>query len=114
MSTMTGLPPKLEWTPQPAAEAVVRSVTGAVTGALPVARHLADRLLAEAGVRFADVIDTIYLSAQAPLLADAMDAGWQKVGDEEGWQLYRNADGVFPLIATGGRTPEPNIGIDLK
>ena len=59
--------PEFDWKPQPLAEAVVHDATGRVLAALRFAKGLADRLLAEAGVRFVDVIDTIYLPPGAAL-----------------------------------------------
>lgn len=106
---------QVEWTPRPDAARVVTTASDRVTDALPVARALADRLLAEAGVRFADVIDTIYLSSGSPLFADAKRAGWEHAVDDGGWQLYRNASGVFPQIAVGmTKLPVERVAIDLK
>jgi hypothetical protein len=72
-------------------------------------------LRAEAGMRFADVIDTIYLSGKSPLLTEARGAGWQMVTDDgHGWHLYRNTTGVFPQIAAGAKSPVDRVAIDLK
>ncbi len=105
---------QVEWTPQPQAESVVRSASERVLAALAPARELAQRLLSEVGVRFTDVIDTIYLSNRSPLLTDAIGAGWQLVADDHGLLLYRNTTGVFPQIAVDSRIPVECVSIDLK
>ena len=114
MSTAAGLAEQKTWQPQPAAERVVQGALTSVCDALPIAANLRDRLLAEAGVRIGDLIDTIYVAANAPLLAAAHAVGWERAERAGQWQLWRNAKGVFPQIASSAAIATGYVGLDLK
>ena len=114
MSATAGLAEQKTWEPQPAAERVVQTALKHVCDALPIASNLRDRLLAEAGVRLGDLIDTFYVAGDAPLLAAAHAVGWKRAEKAGPWQLWRNAKGVFPQIASSAAIATAYVGMDLK
>src|SRR4051794_2230040 len=110
MRTEEVVPRQFQWTPQPAAEAWVRQRLNHVLDVLPHARKLSDRFHSEAGVRLVDMIDTIVLADDPDAIRDAERAGWTR--DSSG--IYRNATGIFPLIAVERKFPPARIAIQLK
>lgn len=83
------------WTPQPEAEAWVRTVVAYVLDALPAARAFADRLYREAGVRFADVVGSIDVDRALVELHGFKSAGWE----QESTDFFVNRAGIFPSVS---------------
>jgi hypothetical protein len=67
---------EFDWSPQPRAAAWVAARSSELRGGLPFAEEIKQRLLAEAGVRFDDMIDAICLGNNDPRIADAVSNGW--------------------------------------
>src|SRR3954447_11880042 len=86
-----------DWKPQPLAERFVHDVVDGVLAHVPAAAELAKRLDAEAGVRFADLVDTIHLPANDARRSQLHPGGWEPltVGGEE----FHNPLGLFPRVS---------------
>lgn len=94
-----------EWKPQPEASAFVNEIAATYLK-LPDARAFAQRLYAEAGIRFVDLIDTIQLPSRSPLFERAQRVGWVPRGSH-----WRNHSGQFPRLES---QDSDSIGIRLK
>jgi hypothetical protein len=103
---------KYHWSPQPAAGAWVKEVAQEVLAELPWARDFADRLYRQAGSRFHDLIDTVFLAEGARRLETALAAGWERSGENSGFAIYDHPKGLFPTIAVG-RQPF-DVVVELK
>ena len=90
-----------QWTPQPQAEALVLELVEACLLAVPAAKNLAERLKAEAGVRFHDCIGHIALPADAELRGRAESAGWTFDFSEDGLDVFTHPEGMFPTLVFG-------------
>jgi hypothetical protein len=90
-----------QWTPQPQAEALVLELVEACLAAVPAARSLAERLKAEAGVRFHDCIGHIALPSDEVLRARVERAGWTFDFAEHGMDVYNHPGGMFPTVVFG-------------
>ena len=101
------------WEPQPQAAAFVQKVVDDFLEKLPEAKAFADRLYRETGNRFADLIDTIQLGDDSDLIAEAEAAGWRTT-ERSCFQVWRQPEGMFPLVASDYCNPAGWIGIDLK
>jgi hypothetical protein len=103
-----------DWSPQPAASAWVAARSEELRRGLPFAEEIKNRLLAEAGVRFDDLIDTIFLGKEDPRVADAVACGWTHSGNA-GFDLFNNSTGIFPQLAMTRKTmPADFLSIDLQ
>ena len=105
-----------QWEPQPAAAAFVRRVVHDFLAKLPEAAAFADRLYRETGNRFADLIDTIRVSPDSDVRAEAEAAGWRPGSDTSvGETLMVNDSGIFPpvLVSKHG-VGHWGTGIELK
>jgi hypothetical protein len=104
-----------QWTPQPRAAAWVAERSRELRSGLPFAEELKNRLLAEAGVRFDDLIDTIFLGKDDPRIAGARDSGWIPVPDSRGFDLFTNPTGIFPQLAVTRKPRSAEfLSVDLK
>lgn len=101
-----------QWTPQPQAEALILELVEACLMAVPEAKQLAQRLKAEAGVRFHDCIGHIALPADDPVRARAERAGWVFEFSEGGMDIYSQPEGMFPAFVFG--YPGREIGIKVE
>jgi hypothetical protein len=102
------------WSPQPNAAAWVAEMSRQLRSRLPFAETIKQRLLAEAGVRFDDLIDTIQLRYDKQILADALAAGWVRGDEDRGRQMYTNPTGVFPQIVVMHQMDVMPLSIHLK
>ena len=87
-----------QWAPQPQAEAFV---TGLVTRFLaldPFSREFKDRLEREAGVRFADLIDSIHLPDSRALRSELTAAGYVRRPIPGAPERFVQEKGIFPAI----------------
>jgi hypothetical protein len=103
---------EFSWTTQPSASAWLREVAGVVLAAIPWAHEFADRLHRDTGIRFTDLIDTVFLPEGHHLLEAALAAGWELRGESAGFTIYDQPKGLFPSIAVtkhGG-----TVGAELK
>ena len=100
------------WSPEPAAGAWMKEVAESVLVDLPWAAEFAERLLRQSGVRFRDLVDTVFLAEGHPHLESALAAGWERVGDRDGFAVYDQPNGIFPTITVGGSTA--GLAIELK
>jgi hypothetical protein len=103
---------KFAWSPQPAAGAWLKESGDVVLDRLPWARELADRLDRQGGIRFLDLVDTVFLAEDDPRLDAAIDAGWERVGASAGLAIHDHPKGLFPTIAVG--KPTAGLVIELK
>ena len=103
-----------QWSPQPKAAAWVAEMSRRLRSKLPFAETIKQRLLAEAGVRFDDLIDTIQLQYDEPILADALAAGWVRGDDDRGREMYANPTGVFPQLVVMHQMDVIPLSIHLK
>ena len=101
-----------QWTPQPAAAAWLRQIAAVVLAELPWARDFAGRLFRESGVRFHDLIDTVFLAEGDPHLEGALAAGWERQGASGSRAIYDQPRGLFPTIAVG--KPAAGVAVELK
>ncbi len=100
------------WSPEPAAGAWVKAIADSSLADLPWAAGFADRLHRQAGVRFRDLVDTVFLAEGHRHLETALAAGWEPVGDRDGFAIYDQPRGIFPTIAVG--KPTAGVAIELK
>src|SRR5687767_13047917 len=89
-----------KWEPQPEAEALVRELVDAFLRVSPVAQALRDRLYAEAGVRFVDLVDTILVPDGPEVAERLVRAGYRKASTSDDTPHYAHAGGIFPRIET--------------
>ena len=101
-----------QWTPQPEASAWLSEVAESILAGCPWARSFADRLFREAGTRFVDLIDSVFLAEGDDRLAGAIAAGWVAGGESEGQTLHDHPRGLFPTIAVS-RSSSP-LTVELK
>ena len=101
-----------QWSPQPAASSWLDQVVGIVLAGCPWAGDFADRLHRDAGTRFVDLVDTVFLAEGDPRLAGAVASGWARTGDSGGFTTYDQPDGIFPTVAVG-RSAE-GVSVELK
>jgi hypothetical protein len=105
---------QFDWRPQPGAAAHVRGLADRVLARLPGARRLAERLLAEAGVRWIDLIDTIVLADTVRTAGDAARAGFAPAGVASGARIFRHPGGIFPRLALRHGFGDERVVIALK
>lgn len=94
-----------QWKPQPEAGALIDEIASSFLASHPEARTFAERLHREAGVRFGDMIDTVFLPSDSPLVDRAKRAGWTAHD-----RVLKNVLGRFPRIELQG----DRVGIQLK
>jgi len=90
---------------------LVHDVVNEVLARISQAAELAKRLDAEAGVRFADLVDTIHLVADDPRRSRLHEAGWEPL--TAGGHEYHNPLGLFPRVSLG-EDSIAGVGVDLK
>ena len=99
---------QFEWTPQPRAAALVNSLVSRFLDLCPPGAALRDRLLAEAGVRLADLVDAVYVPADDAIRAALADAGFaeEEPYRTEDTHVYAHPGGIFPrvVVRRGGAT----------
>lgn len=93
-----------QWKPQPEAGALIDEITSSFLASHADARAFSERLLRGAGVRFADMIDTVFLPANSLVFERAKSVGWAQSGS-----VWKNPLGRFPRIEWSD-----SIGIQLK
>ncbi|HEX4125102.1 MAG TPA: hypothetical protein VHY37_10290 [Tepidisphaeraceae bacterium] len=103
-----------DWSPQPGAAAWVAARSSELRRGLPFAEEIKNRLLAEAGVRFDDLIDTILIGNDEQRISDALSAGWVRGPDDHGRGMYTNPNGIFPQVAVFPLYPAQWMSIILK
>jgi hypothetical protein len=103
---------EFRWTPQPEAGAWVKGLADVILLGLPWARDFADRLHRQAGIRFADLVDTVFLAEDDRRLEGAIAAGWERAGESAGLAIYDHPRGLFPTIAVG--KPTVGVAVELK
>jgi hypothetical protein len=91
-----------QWQPQPATAAFVRGLLGRCIQSNPQIRTLAQRMRDETGTRLVDWIDSITLADDAAIRDELSDAGYEVDSGEP--ELWRHADGIFPLIRLESRS----------
>src|SRR5262249_7169077 len=103
-TTSTTTPNALEqfrWTPQPAAEQLIKEIVEGILARDAVAAKFRDRMRDEAGVRFIDCIDHLVIDqAQVPQ-ARLIEAGFEKSDVLGGSFLHPG--GIFPPIKVSQR-----------
>lgn len=105
---------QFRWECQPAAERMVREKVELLLSKIPEAASLAERLLNEASVRFADLADTILLPAREANPYDLREAGWTRATESGEWRLFDNALGMFPTLALSDKQPAGSVSIHMK
>ncbi len=86
-----------QWSPQPAAEALVRGLLEDFLRRNSFATGLAVRMTAETGTRFYDWVDSIFPEPSEGLEARLREAGFVEMTSEDN-HIYRNPQGIFPAI----------------
>ncbi len=87
---------QFKWTPQPAAEELVRRIVDAVLANCPLAKQLSEKMLDQAGVRFADCLDHLLASEKFVSITDLSAAGFAASQSLGG--CFEHPDGIFPPI----------------
>lgn len=87
------------WQRQPDAARAYDAALTQLTSGCAAAQTLSARLMAETGIRLADIVDHLVL-ADAALLERLQAAGWQRERADEG-EVYRNPAGWFPPVTVG-------------
>lgn len=91
-----------QWTPQPEAERFVGALIDQFLSLCPTAAHLADRMKSEAGTRFLDWIDSIWLPDTAEYEAFLNENGFAHScvdGPEDRLRVFIHPGGIFPTVA---------------
>jgi GNAT superfamily N-acetyltransferase len=104
-------PLEFQWKPQPLAEQLVREVVHDVLRRVPAAEEFARRLGDEAGVRFADLVDTIHLPAGDQRCQRLPRAGWEPAADPS---QFHNPLGLFPRVMIRDESTPGPLRVDLK
>ena len=92
---------QFRWTPQPAAEQLVRQIVDPFLQRYPEASQLRDRMRDEAGIRFIDCIDHIVADENEFAAQRLLDAGFEKSTMFGG--SYIHPGGIFPPIVLSDR-----------
>jgi hypothetical protein len=98
------------WSPQPEAGSWVKGIAADILAEVPWARDFADRLYRLGGIRFYDLVDTVFLAEDDRRLEGAIAAGWERVGEDGGLAIYDQPRGLFPTIAVG----KPTVGVVVE
>lgn len=101
------------WEPQPRAGRWLGERVEELLARLPEAGSFSARLFRESGNRLVDLIDTVWLAADDDRLKDARAIGWDQHEHRDGVDVWRNPRGMFPAVATCGRTGA-GVGVDLR
>jgi hypothetical protein len=105
---------QFKWECQPAAEKFVTEKVDTIQSKIPESSALSLRLLNEASVRFADMIDTILLHVDDANRDELRTAGWTRETDSHGFKILTNELGMFPSVALNTEQPRGTVCIDLK
>jgi len=102
MPTLTTNPlEQFHWTPQPAAEQLVRDIVDRILKNNPQASRLCDAMRDEAGVRFVDCIDHLIVAKNLLTPQQLNDVGFQP--SELLGGCYVHPGGIFPQIILNDR-----------
>jgi hypothetical protein len=91
---------EFHWSPQPAAEKLIRGLVDQFLSRNSFAAELSGRMKAETGTRFHDWIETITLPDSPGLREQIAAVGYEKARDREGEydRIWANPLGMFPRI----------------
>jgi hypothetical protein len=92
---------QFHWTPQPAAERLLKQIVDPFLERYPEAGKLRDRMRDEAGIRFFDCIDHIIVDESEITPHHLTECGF--VGSKSLGGSYVHPGGIFPPIALGDR-----------
>src|SRR5450432_2264422 len=87
---------QFKWTPQPAAEQLVKEIVDGVTERGPEAARLRERMRDEAGVRLIDCIDHLAVGGSEISEDRLIEAGFER-SDALGGS-YVHPGGIFPPV----------------
>ena len=97
MSIATSNPlEQFRWTPQPAAEQLLKQIIDPFLQQYPEASQLRDRMRDEAGIRFFDCIDHIVADQNDLEPRHLLDSGFERSGVLGG--SYVHPGGIFPPV----------------
>lgn len=103
-----------QWAPQPQAANWVKLALDTAVSRLPWARTFATRLSEEAGCRFVDLIDCVFVHSESERMAEAIAVGWQPTKHDAQFQTFEHAGGLFPTIASSQALHIDEIRISFK
>lgn len=87
------------WTPQPAAERLVQRLVGEFVRRCPFAARLRQRLHADAGVRFGDLVDHLVQPDTEAFRNELREAGFQQQAETpSGERVFAQPSGIFPRV----------------
>ncbi len=106
---------EFDWTPQPAAEAWVKRLVDRTLAANAWARTFADRLAAESGNRFIDLLDFVIVPDDRATRQELESAGFVAfdAGHNPPCPAYRHPGGLFPTVLLADH-PETDVGIKVE
>src|SRR6185437_15952711 len=87
-----------QWTPQPQAEAFVIGLVEQFLKADAFSRNFRERLEKEAGVRFSDLVDTVYVQDSTQLRAELERAGFVRNPVSGAGERFVQEKGIFPAV----------------
>jgi hypothetical protein len=90
-----------QWTRQPDAESLLRRIVEDFLQRSPFASKLAGRMRDEAGSRFFDWIDSIWLPADKLAEARLVEAGFTRETMNSTHPIYKHPEGIFPRVLMG-------------
>jgi len=104
-----------QWEPQPAAERLVRELVGEFVSRNRFAKSFGERLYAEAGVRFLDMVDHIAAPANDRLHEQLIAAGFKRDPmAERSTVAFSHPGGMFPTISLTDSTDVDETRIAVK
>src|SRR5471032_3278626 len=92
------------WSPHPEADRLVRGLAADFLNRCPAAAHLAERMLAEAGVRFIDFLDHLVVAPSAELEQRLVATGFVKRPGSDATHRWIHPGGCFPQLLSGSDT----------
>lgn len=102
---------QFQWTPQPRAQALVTAMIAEFLSRLPKADEFSDRLKHEAGVRFADLVDSISVPRSPQQIERLLEVGFTHNPAEGAPDCYVHHGGIFPHVLL---TDGPAMRVEMK
>ena len=87
---------QFQWAPQPQAETLITGLIGEFLAKNSFARQFAERLRDEAGVRFADLVDSIHVAGSKELRESLSAARFVRRPQIDAEDCYVQEHGIFP------------------
>ena len=100
-----------QWTPQPQAQALITGLVDSFLSRSAFGRKLKQRLYQEAGVRFADLIDSIHVPASIATHDDLLRCSFVRRPVAGAEDRYIQGQGIFPAVVLGS---DPITRVFLK